>query len=165
MKVIGTLENLLWPRRNLQKMFADGAKFTKKKAKRATVDDMKTKKRKPGGRSAPSDIKIAKRKAAKRATADDMKTTKRKTAKRARVNDIEIAKKKTARRPSPKAIKKALDTFANESNIEGAIKCIEDHKEDIAKIITDFGSGNPHITNAYDISYDKNDYSFFRFGI
>ena len=140
---------------------ADDAKVTQKKtAESATADGMKATKRKTSKRSTAGVVKTTKRKTAKKAVLDNGSISKRTSAKRAGVDDVKIVKRKIGRKPSPKNVKIALDKYANESDIKGALQYIEDHKEAIAKIITDFGSGNPYITNAYDIAYDKNDYSF-----
>jgi hypothetical protein len=71
-----------------------------------------------------------------------------------------MAKRKTVKKTTADDVKIALVKYANESDIKGAIKYIEDHKEEIAKIINDWGSANTYIASAYDISYKNHDYSF-----
>lgn len=57
-------------------------------------------------------------------------------------------------------IKKTLEQYANSKDIESARKYIEKHKEEIGKIIDEYGSGNSYIASAYDISYENEDFAF-----
>ena len=57
-------------------------------------------------------------------------------------------------------IKTTLEKYANEGQTKKAVEYIESHKAEIAKIIDLFGSGNSYISSAYDISYQKHDFSF-----
>lgn len=57
-------------------------------------------------------------------------------------------------------IQQTLEKYAKEGKTKEAMKYIESHKQAIVEIIDLFGSGNPFIASAHDISYKNHNYSF-----
>ena len=70
-----------------------------------------------------------------------------------------MAKKKKQKLTADE-IKKNLDEYANNRDINSAKMYIEKHKEEISKIIDKYGSGSTYIASAYDISYEHEDFAF-----
>jgi len=68
--------------------------------------------------------------------------------------------KKKKQKLTADEIKNTLDQYANNRDIKSTINYIKKHKDEISKIIDEYGSGNSYIASAYDISYEHEDFAF-----